>query len=400
MGKALPEIRRIRVFDDVARPSDDDGKLHAESDFAYLSRSGRAEMARTRALIEDWFARYPAEHQSRLRSRLRSDDIAFPAAFFELYLHELLLVLGYAPTVEPLAGTKGRSPDFLVSRPDGSSFYLEACVVSAKSKDEVAAERRANQVYDQIDKLSSPDFFVGIEIREHPSVPPPGQQIRRFLQHNLASASWADVSAAMDRGGREDVPRWRFSHDSWEVDFFPIPKKSEERGSQETRPLGMWFYDARTLSDVADVRAAIVRKAGRYGDLGRPFIVAVNVLSGFTDEDIVLKSLLGRTQFTLARSTTGVTANWGRAPDGVWTSPKGPRYTRLSGVVVAHGAKAWSVSNSKLWYCPNPYAANPLPAPFPRLPRLDIVEQKYVPVDGASPAEIFDLGRQWPERVI
>lgn len=382
---------KLTVFDDVQRPADDDGKLHAESDFAYLNRSGRAEMAGARALVEDWYSRYPAQHQRGLRSRLRSDDIALESAFFELYLHELLLNLGYAMAVEPPAGTKGKSPDFLVTGPDGSSFYLEACVVSAKSKDEVAAERRANQVYDQIDKLSSPDFFIGIQIREHPKSPPPGQQIRRFLDEKIASTCWEDVNAAIERGGLEGAPRWRFSDNSWEVDFFPLPKKPEERGKPEPRPLGMWFYDARTLSDVDDIRAAVVRKAERYGELDSPFIVAVNLLSGFSDESIVLKSLLGRTQFTLTRSASGVTGSWGRAPDGVWTSPRGPRYTRLSGVLVVHGAKPWSVGSSKLWYCPNPWAADPMPAPPPRLPHLAIENQTYVRAEGARPAEIFNL---------
>ena len=382
---------KLTVFDDVERPADDDGKLHAEADFAYLNRSGRVEMSNARALVEGWFARYPAEHQRGLRSRLRSDDIAFESAFFELYLNELLLTLGYALVVELRAGTKGKSPDFLVTSPDGSSFYLEACVVSAKSKEEVAGERRANQVYDQIDKLVSPDFFIGIEIREHPMSPPPGREVRRFLTQKVASTSWEDMNAAMDVGGLEALPRWRFSDDSWEVDFFPIPKRAEERGTPETRPLGIRVYEARTLSDVEDIQAAIVRKAGKYGDLHSPFIVAVNLLSGFSDEGIVLKSLLGRTQFTLTRSASGVTGSWGRAPNGVWTSPRGPRYTRLSGVLVAHHAKPWSVGSSELLYYPNPWAATPLPSPLPRLPRFRIDDDEYVRVEGTETVEIFGL---------
>lgn len=391
MDLAFRNGASLSVFDHVERPADDDGKLHAEADFAYLNRSGRFEMASARALVEQWFSRYPAEHQGRLRSRLRGDDIALDSAFFELYLHELLLVLGLAPTVEPPAGTKGKSPDFLVTGQYGSPFYLEACVVSAKSKDEISAERRANQVYDQIDKLISPDFFIGIEIREHPKAPPPGQAIRRFLAQQLAGASWEEVDAAMDRGGLEAAPCWRYSDQSWTVDFFPIPKRAEERGKPDTRPLGLWFHDARNLSDVDDIRAAVVRKAGKYGDLGAPFVVAVNLLSGFADENVVLKSLLGRTRFTISRSDKGIAGGWDRTPDGVWTSARGPRYTRLSGVLVVHHARPWSVRSSELWYCPNPWAAHPLSAPLPRLPRLAIEDEKYVRVGGAGPAEIFGL---------
>ncbi|MBE7518381.1 MAG: hypothetical protein HS107_03960 [Thermoflexaceae bacterium] len=379
------------VFDELDRPADDDGKLHAEPDFAYLNRSGRAEMTDARALVEEWFARYPPDHQSQLRSRLRGDDIAFDSAFFELYLHELLLALGHIATVEPPAGTKGKAPDFLAESRGAASFYLEACVVSAKSKDEVAAERRANQVYDQLDKLVSPDFFIGVEVREHPKSPPPGQAIRRFLAQQIEDASWEQVNAAIDRRGLEAAPRWHFSDQSWTVDFFPIPKNADERGKPETRPVGLWFYDARTLSDVDDIRAAVVRKAGKYGDLRAPFVVAVNLLSGFSDENIVLKSLLGRTRYTIPRPDKGITGGWDRAPDGVWTSPRGPRYTRLSGVLVVHHARPWSVRTSKLWYCPNPWAATPFPEPSPRLPRLAIQDQTYVRVEGDSPDVLFGL---------
>ncbi len=396
MITAPPHGTATPVFDAIDRAPDDVGELHAESDFSYLNRSGRVPMTRTRDLVEEWFSRYPEAHSSRLRSRLRGDDTDFHSAFFELYLHELLLVLGYVPAVEQPAGTKGKSPDFLVSRPDGSYFYLEACVVSGKSKDDAAAEQRASQVYDQIDKLTSPDFFIGVEVHEHPSSPPPGQRIKRFLEEEIARASWDEVSETMDRRGLDGLPRWRFSHDSWEVDFFPIPKKPDERGTSEPRPLGLWFHDAKTLSNVDDVRAAIVRKAGKYGDLGRPFVVAVNSLSGITEENLIFKSLLGRTQFIVTTSVAGVEASEGRLPDGVWTSLGGPRYTRLSGVLVAHRAKAWSVASSKLWYCPNPWAATALPAPFPSLTRFDMVDDHLQRVEGATVAELFGLDPQWP----
>src|SRR5687768_4090571 len=77
------------VFDDFVR-ADIDFAQYSEGDFAFLNRSARPEFAAVRALIEDWFSRYPATHQAALGSRLRSrTPHQFDSAFFELYLHEL-----------------------------------------------------------------------------------------------------------------------------------------------------------------------------------------------------------------------------------------------------------------------------------------------------------------------
>jgi hypothetical protein len=52
------------------------------------------------------------------------------------------------PTVHPqLAGTE-RRPDFLVESDDGASFLLEAAVVSDESREETAARRQEDRIYD------------------------------------------------------------------------------------------------------------------------------------------------------------------------------------------------------------------------------------------------------------
>jgi len=53
-----------------------------------------------------------------------------------------------------------------------------------------------------------------------------------------------------------------------------------------------------------------LRKAGRYAELGEPFIIAVNVLDTFADEISFKEALLGRECIRVTRAAEGVdTAN-------------------------------------------------------------------------------------------
>jgi hypothetical protein len=86
-------------------------------------------MAAPRAVLEDWFSRWPTDSRPDLRARLRAkDDGQFLGAFWELYLHELHLRLGFECERDPELPDSPRRPDFLVHGA-GGSFYLEATVV-------------------------------------------------------------------------------------------------------------------------------------------------------------------------------------------------------------------------------------------------------------------------------
>ena len=75
---------------------------YSEPQFAYLNRSARLEANLIRALLEAWFSRYPPAEAADLRARFRSsNDLQHHSAFFELFVHELLLKLGLHPQIHP-----------------------------------------------------------------------------------------------------------------------------------------------------------------------------------------------------------------------------------------------------------------------------------------------------------
>ncbi|MFZ5728077.1 MAG: hypothetical protein ACOY4G_01875 [Pseudomonadota bacterium] len=162
----------MSVFDDIPRDLTG-GKAPDETDFGYLNRSDRVEAARVRALVDEWVSHYPAEHRAALVARLRSSiDEAHESAFFELALHELLRVTGHTIlAIEPKLDHTPHSPDFLAATPEGAHFYMEAVTATAKSREQVAADKRLNVAVAAIERVSSPAHFLDLHVEGKPAHP-------------------------------------------------------------------------------------------------------------------------------------------------------------------------------------------------------------------------------------
>jgi hypothetical protein len=271
------------VFDDIER-NELGPRPYAQPDFIYLNRSARPGVEAIRAAFEDWFLRYPKEDRAELRARLRSEDnYQHRSAFFELFLHEMLLRLGCNVQVHPQIVGTPRRPDFYLQSLVAPPCYLEAILASDETREESAANARMNQLYDALNRLNSPDFYIGMTLRGAPATPPSARHIRAFLTHHLAQLNFAEVADLFRDGGFPALPRWPYEHDGWDVEFFPLPKSDAARGRGGIRPIGIQFEPMRLLQTREAIRDSILEKAGRYGELGQPYIIAVNVLADHVD---------------------------------------------------------------------------------------------------------------------
>ncbi|WP_150696765.1 hypothetical protein [Pandoraea terrae] len=165
-----PHIERTRL----------DGKREDESDFDYLNISNRPEAAEVRQFFESFLERYPGEHRAELLQRLRESDIQFASATFELFLYTCFLQTGWTVEVHPeVPNGKGKRPDFRVHTDTGDAFYVEATLARELSDQELAAERRKNEVLRAIDDIRSPNFLLEIDVHGSPRSNVP----RRNLRH-------------------------------------------------------------------------------------------------------------------------------------------------------------------------------------------------------------------------
>lgn len=380
------------LFDPTPRTSEDNFR-YSEPEFSYLNRSPRPEAGKVRRELERWFSRYPPEERTTVWKRFRSkNDVDHRSAFFELYLHELLLRLGCSVSVHPGLPNSKKRPDFLVET-RGVKNYLEALVVSGESRQEAAARARMNIVYDVLDGRDSPNFFVGLNIRGTPNTPPRANVIRQFLHDKLSELDPDQIESLYAVRGFEALPRWVCEDATW-VEFFPVPKRGNARGKGQ-HPLGM-FTQGGWSTAKASIRKGVITKASRYGKPELPFVVALNVLERGIDEEETLDALFGTTQWNYRESTMEFLGS-SRLTDGVWTSRSGPRYTRVSAVLIVRHASPWRVAHASASLYQNPWAEKPYKSALTQLPQVVVESGRANRVNGKEVTSLFRLPPSWPE---
>jgi hypothetical protein len=356
-----------------------------------------------RDLLESWFSQLCAEGQPHAKARIRSgDNRQFQAAFWELYCHESLRRLGNHVACEPdLPGTS-RHPDFLATGPSESQFVLEATVASDSDPD-VAADRRKAEVFDVIDRLQASDFFLGVRVHAIGPKAPPAARLRTQLENWLNSLDADEVTAAIEADGLtfgDSVPRYVWEDAGWQVVFRPLPVAPAQRGQAGRRPIGMHGPGgAFVLDDTTPLHRAIRDKAGAYGQLGMPYVVAVASEGTFVSDFPILNALFGHEQVILTPNADG-TPNFTstRAPDGVWLGPRGVQNRRISAVLTAQLLRPWCVTTvvPTLWH--HPAAEHPLVVEF--LPWRKAVVDASGGLVFREPAlglnAFFDLPTDWP----
>jgi hypothetical protein len=167
------------LFESSAAPYGNRTKLYSESVYAYYRDSERPSMVAIRELLEKWLAEVPVSEQLDLAQRFRSPILRqHRSALFELYLHHLLVSSGLQVQFHPdVAGTT-RHPDFLVLKDGTPRFFLEAIAVGNSAKEE-SEINRINQVYDALNALQSPDFYLSIQVQGAPASQPAGAKLRK-----------------------------------------------------------------------------------------------------------------------------------------------------------------------------------------------------------------------------
>ncbi len=160
--------------------------------------------------MEAWLARLPAAHRSDLCGRLRSrDDYHFEAAFFELYLHTLFRNLGFRVQLHPRAGGKGGRPDFLLRSGSYSPFLVEAATVDELSTKGRAAHNRLVAIYDALNSIDCPDFFLHVKHFGHPGSPIPLRSLKRDVTAFLKTLEYDAVTELASEGDLDALPHMK-----------------------------------------------------------------------------------------------------------------------------------------------------------------------------------------------
>ncbi|MGO9119175.1 MAG: hypothetical protein ACLQPD_16405 [Desulfomonilaceae bacterium] len=387
----------MMLFSDITRTAVD-SKSDEESHYSYLNRIAWIEASTIRGVLQDWFSRYPTSEKKRFLSRFcTDDDISFLSSFFELYLHELLLRLNYTVELETLSSS-GKRPDFLVRSADGNEFFMEAVLATGMSDEEIAAEKRKNIVYGSLEKIESPDFFICMNISGNPTEPPSGKKLRKKISLWLESLNYEDLLAKLINEGKSAMPKLGYSEKGWNIEFYVLPKQSA-RGKTGIRPVGLKFFGFRFRDTRTAIRDAITRKATRYGELGNPYVVAVNSLQWPIDQIAIMEALFGKEVWSVPRTGFEGEPEMRRRPDGAWTCEKGPQNTRVSAVLLGVSIHPWTMVDDKgdLLLCHNPWAQFNCNGKITELSELVYRGDSMWKKSGIHPRVILGLPAKWPK---
>lgn len=386
----------VNIFSAVER-TDPSPAGHGESHSQFIDRVAGPYWDQVRNLVEEWFSRLCSDAQADVRGRLRSrDDRQSKGAFFELYLHECLFRMGYAVTCHPQVDGTSRRPDFLAEK-DGSAVYVEAR--SASSSDiAVGAAARVNTLYESLDKVDSPDFYLWIDVDRQGGGPLRARPLRSALEEWLKDL---DPDAYEDRGnGRRDFPGLPYEANGWRIQFHALPKSPKARGKKGVRPLAILSGgQAFGGHDQEGIKNALSDKGSAYGPLDAPYVVAVASSSMSTDDHDVKNALYGTEALQVATGSGGETrpAALVRSPDGYWYKGDHWAHRHVSAVLVVKQLHPAFVGTQQhtIWEHPDPERCVPQ-LPMWRRSTVNAHGTMHFVDPARTPTEWFGLKDPWP----
>ncbi len=388
-------MEKLLLFDRIVR--DYPGPAgYCESDFVYLNRSARPLFELIRSVLQGWLDTYdaPADKRKILVQRFRSqDDREHLAAFFELYLYQLMVHLDFKVDVEP--DWPVGKPDFLLTAADGCQILLEA-TSTFPNRTFGSAAGREEQLIDEINRrVNSPDFFLILRIRSAPTSSPPVDRICKDINKALGKLDPDEVINNLTTTSQPEVEMKRhiisWRHENWDIEIVATPKKPEARGKTGIRPVGAFHGSVQAVDPVSSIKSRLNEKYRHYGELTVPYVLAINLHDPWVETRDISEALFGQIAFHYDLDTDDATPF--RIPDGAWYETKGYQKTRMSGLLVFKRLKPTSISsrNPTLWHHPG--------ASIPFSPALWKLDQKITnhetgrleDVKGLSAPEVLGL---------
>lgn len=387
-----------QIFDTFTR-EDDRSLSDVDSLFDFFNRCSWPMIENVRCLFEEYLNRYPTVEKHEIITRLRSnDDTLFNSASFELLLHEVLLRNGCTLTPHPqLPNGSPKKPDFLVQTPEGEEFYLEARLIKDLRETSQEALNRKNEVLDYLNQKPHKNYRIWLDEDGEPNGQPSSRKIKNKIHEWLDNLD-ADEILRVFQTTIEELPILEFNVDGWNFKIRPIPLEKKKRGSARTF-IGSKGTGLFKLGVTEALREGIKKKSSRYGDLDKPYIIAINAIDvpriGKFDEEC---ALFGSEKIVLEETENGFEQYNERADDGVFYLKYKPSHTRVSGVWIFRKFTFTDIVKSEYNLYFHPYAKDPLPKSLEIYPHVKVSSaNKIIRNSGVAIQEILAVSDSWPD---
>ncbi len=365
---------------------------HLDDDYDFYDRSAQPMFAKIRNLLNKWFDNYPKEDQISLKDHFKND---FQAAFFELFIHELFKNQGFKLKPHPKVEGTTKKPDFLVNG-ESDDFYIEVKHASDLSEQDNSHEKRKALLYDEINKIESPDFFLHIrDLTIKTNQQPSAKKVIQVINNELLRHNHDKVTEIVNKYGLDHTPRINFEDDKIDIEISLIPKSPESRGKIGTRPIGIYPGEFSWGGAEDAIKKAIENKATRYGNLNLPYLICINSTSRkWTDDEDVMNALFGSLQVTVSTDLSNKKEKWSRAYDGVFLDTRGPKFTRVSGILITNVYPS-NLHVANHWLVKHPFASKDLNFDDIYLSRIEVIENKIESITGKNIKDILTVPDDW-----
>jgi hypothetical protein len=383
------------LFSPGARP-DNGPPPYAWRGYRVLDRCRFERSAEVRRELDDWFSRLPPKAAAQIAERFRDrDDSVHLGAFLELYLHEAGKRLGAEVDIDVGNDEADeRRPDFLLRWGD-LEVYAEATAIAGADVHDPRAKLQLDELCDALDTISAPRFLLAVKELSTGKATPP---FRRFVAETQRWLDGLDPDVVRADAGRDSDgpgPTTVVGFDGWALHLEALTTRDDGYADPHHRVVGSRFSGFSKLNDLGPLRRKVKKKAGRYGLLGKPYVLVALAAGSFVDDRDVEHALLGPIGYHYDLAQQRLVG--GRERDGAWMRESGPVNTRLSGVLTLVNLSPGAVCAVEPTYWPNPWAQYPLPDPGPwRRIEAQRTGQTVEHDRTSSVADIFGLPDRWP----
>lgn len=364
---------------------------HNENAYDYYDRSARKNVSNIRKVLNKWFDNYPLPEKSELKSRFKN---TFSSAFYELFIYTLFRHQGFEISIHPEVPNSNKRPDFLLKK-DGIEFYLEAKEAKDESTEQQSIKRRINQIYDSLNTINSPNFFLRIEelllkTQRQPST----KKIINSVEE-LAKSIDPDVIAELIQNfGLDGSPRLQFEDANLKLVISLIPKGHSFRNASG-RPIGIYPFDSYWGGAEESIKNSFAKKAKRYGKLGKPYIICINAVGNrFSGEYDVENAVWGSSALSWSDDPNNPDEKLVRQKDGLFLSNKGPIFQNVSGILVTY-AMEFNIPVSKYWLIKHPYSNQDLDFGIFNMTYQYTKDGKIITNQSKAVGEILNIGINW-----
>lgn len=264
----------MKLFEDKHRDNYKRASF-GENLYNFYDTNEQTHIVEVRELLNKWFENYPDDYKQNLQNDFKNK---FHDAFHELFIHETFYRQGFTLTPHPKLPNSTRKPDFLAAK-NGKEIYIEATTVSYLSDLEIKKENFKENFLEELNKMSSPNFWLGLKELEFKkdNFPKVGN-LRKGFEQELSKLDPEELqNKEKSRLASHDL---KYEDNDLKIVVTLFVKSEAAKQASDFRTIGIQMSPV-TIKDASNdadkILKSFIDKSKRYGELDKPFIICLKV---------------------------------------------------------------------------------------------------------------------------